>query len=163
MLIINTGGTFNKIYNPLTGELDIPSNDDAINSITSNFSNPYQYTVIGMIYKDSLDMTDDDRSWLLDVIREHPSEKIVIVHGTDTMDETAEYLSSSDIPNVIVITGAMVPFSIDPVEATSNLSMAISYCDSTLEKGVYICMQGEFGIHTSIIKNRTIGVFEKKL
>ncbi|MDQ1298506.1 MAG: L-asparaginase [Campylobacterota bacterium] len=157
MLILNTGGTFNKRYDPKSGELIVPADNAAIDSIISVFSNPM--AVEGLLYKDSLEMTRDDRELLAKTISQSDEKLIVVVHGTDTMDLSAQHLSQLALEKVIVFTGAMVPFSIDTVEATANLSMAIGYAHNA-SHGVYIVMQGVCGSYDKVIKNRELGQFE---
>jgi L-asparaginase len=157
MLILNTGGTFNKRYDPKSGELIVPADNVAINSIISVFSD--SIAVEGLLYKDSLEMTRDDRELLAKTISQSNEKFIIIVHGTDTMDLSAQHLFQLALEKVIVFTGAMVPFSIDTIEATANLSMAIGYVRNA-SNGVYIVMQGVCGSYDKVIKNRELGQFE---
>ena len=157
MLILNTGGTFNKRYNPLNGELEVPCDEAAIISIIATFSEPMR--VQGLLYKDSLEMTHEDREVLAKTIFESDEDLIVVVHGTDTMDLSAQHVAKLGLEKVIVFTGSMVPFSIDTIEATANLSMAIGYARNA-SKGVYIVMQGVCGSYDKVIKNKNIGKFE---
>lgn len=157
MRIINTGGTFNKQYDPIKGELVVPQHDRAIESVLNVLN--VDIACEGIIYKDSLEMTDEDRKTLGDLLNHRDDDCVVIVHGTDTIDLTAEYLSDLNLNKVIVLTGAMVPFSIDPIEATANLAMAIASA-SMQENGVYIVMQGIIGRHDRVKKNREQGKFE---
>lgn len=157
MLILNTGGTFNKRYDPKSGELIVPADNTAIDSIISVFSHPM--AIEGLLYKDSLEMTHDDRELLAKTISQSDEKLIVVVHGTDTMDLSAQHLSKYALDKVIVFTGAMVPFSIDTIEATANLSMAIGYARNA-SNGVYIVMQGVCGPYDCVIKNRELGQFE---
>ena len=60
----------------------------------------------------------------------------------------------------ILITGAMVPFSIDSIEANANFSMALGYLLDANKKGVFIAMHGLVNEHKKIFKNRDIGVFQ---
>ncbi|HEX5624078.1 MAG TPA: asparaginase domain-containing protein [Sulfuricurvum sp.] len=157
MLIVNTGGTFNKRYNPIGGVLEVPQDNHAIEEIVATFSRTI--AVEGLLYKDSLDMTNEDRALLGETIAHSSADHIVVVHGTDTMDLSAQYVASLGLPKVIVFTGAMVPFSIDPLEATANLAMAIGYAKNG-SNGVYIVMQGVCGSYDRVIKNREYGKFE---
>ena len=157
MLILNTGGTFNKRYEPKSGELFVPVDNKAVDSIISVFSDTI--VVEGLIYKDSLDMTQDDRELLAQTISQSDEHLIIVLHGTDTMDLSAQYISKFELDKVIVFTGAMVPFSIDAIEATANLSMAIGYARNA-SNGVYIVMQGVCGFYDKVIKNRELGKFE---
>lgn len=157
MVIINTGGTFNKRYDALKGELIVPQDNRAVESIVSTFAAPID--IAGVIYKDSLEMNDYDRSTLAEAIEESDETCIVVVHGTDTMDLSAQAVAALKLEKVVVFTGAMVPFSVDPVEATANLAFALGFarCASS---GVYIAMQGVCGLHTNVTKNRIAGKFE---
>lgn len=157
MLILNTGGTFNKRYNPLNGELEVPLDDAAVLSVITVFSVPMH--VEGIVYKDSLEMTPDDRELLGKTISQSDESTIVVIHGTDTMDQSAQYIASLRLDKVVVFTGAMIPFSIDVIEATANLSMAIGYARNA-SNGVYIVMQGVCESYDKVIKNKNIGKFE---
>ncbi len=159
ILIINTGGTFNKRYNPLKGELQVPDDSLALEGILKYFYN-LKYKIINIIHKDSLDMNDFDREEIVEVIKNSSAKKILIVHGTDTMDKTALFLEQKIKDKCIVITGAMVPFSVDYIEATANISTAIGYILDCPKTGVYIAMHGLVDIHNRVFKNRDIGVFQ---
>lgn len=157
MLILNTGGTFNKRYDPIKGELFVPNDNLAIERIIESLVIPI--SVQGVIYKDSLEMDNDDRTVLAQSVILSNENIIIIVHGTDTMDLSAEYLATLSLDKVVVFTGAMIPFSIDSVEATANLSMAIGYAQSAV-CGVHIVMQGILGTYTQVKKNKSAGKFE---
>ncbi len=158
ILILSTGGTFNKIYDPLTGKLTIDSEAQAIHHILKLWQ--ADYAIETLIDKDSLDMDAQDRHALLVAVRQAEAEAVVILHGTDTMDQSAAMLAQAQLHKHIVLTGAMVPWSIDPVEATANLASAIGYLQAgQLSHGVYIAMNGQFGPHDHVIKDRQIGKF----
>ncbi|MDD5406068.1 MAG: asparaginase domain-containing protein [Sulfurovaceae bacterium] len=153
ILCINTGGTFNKYYNPANGLLEIETTSKTIKEITDKWL--CKINTINIIGKDSLEFNDDDRTLLLDTIKSQSSStKIIVVHGTDTMHMSAEILAKSDLPHMIVLTGAMVPFSIDPVEATANFASAVGYVQFLNTSGVFIAMNGCFGNYKNVIKDR---------
>lgn len=158
MLILNTGGTFNKRYNPISGELEVPYDNLAVEKILSTFSSRVE--VAGAIYKDSLDMDTEDRKTMASIISASQERFFVVIHGTDTMHLSALFLDAVLEDKVVVFTGAMVPFEIDPVEATANLAMALGFAKAQDTPGVYICMQGLVAKHDKIVKNRAIGKFE---
>jgi L-asparaginase len=162
MKIMNTGGTFNKVYDPISGTLDVPYDNEAIEEIVESFA--YDVEIAGMLYKDSLEMTDEDRQQLIDIIDVDDEEVYVIVHGTDTMDLTAAALAAwmeeDEEERVIVLTGAMVPYSIDKAEASVNLGMALGYAATQPAPGVYICMSGIIAPYDRIRKNKEEGIFE---
>ena len=158
MLILNCGGTFNKRYNEINGELEVPYDNAAIERIL--LSTQEIYNLAGVVYKDSLDMDSNDRRMLADIIRESTEDTFVIVHGTDTMELSAEFLGEVFDDRKIIITGAMRPFEIDNIEAALNLGMAIGYAKAIQKSGVYICMSGLIEPWESIEKNRSIGKFQ---
>jgi len=158
MLILNSGGTFNKRYNPLSGDLEIPYSNEVIDRILQ--SADFDYDIAGVIYKDSLDMDMNDRKMLASIIMESKDDTFIIVHGTDTMSITAEFLSEIFEDRKIILTGAMNPFEIDNVEASLNLGIAIGFAKANEEYGVYICMNGFVEPCQNIVKNKTLGKFE---
>lgn len=157
MLILNTGGTFNKRYNPITGELFVPSDNHAIETIVKRWV--ISSTIQGIIFKDSLEMDDSDRELLAQTIATAEEKVIIVVHGTDTMDKSAAKVAQMGLDKCVVFTGAMVPFAIDPIEATANLAMAIGYANGR-KSGVHIVMQGVCGAYNYVRKNREYGKFE---
>lgn len=158
MKILNTGGTFNKRYNPIRGELEIPFDNLAVEMIVTTFG--YEVTIGGAIYKDSLEMTDEDREQLAAIIDADDDDIFVVIHGTDTMDQSAAVLAQCLQNCVVVLVGAMTPFSIEPVEASVNLGMALGFAATSPAPGVYICMNGIIAPHKQIRKNRMAGRFE---
>lgn len=158
MLILNTGGTFNKRYNPISGEMEVPYDNLAVEKILSTFI--YDVEMAGLIYKDSLDIDMDDRKMMAKIIAASSDTHFVIVHGTDTMDMSAAFLDEVLDDKIIIFTGAMVPFEVDPIEATANLSMALGFAKSITKAGVYICMQGCVERHDRLVKNKRLGKFE---
>jgi len=158
MLILNSGGTLNKRYNPLNGELEIPYDNNIIERILASVDS--EYNLAGVVYKDSLEMDMSDRKMLTNIIMESSDDTFVIVHGTDTMDITAEFLSEIFDDRKIVLVGAMNPFEIDNVEASLNIGMALGYAKAIQDSGVYICMSGHVEIWNKLEKNRAKGKFE---
>jgi len=157
ILIISTGGTFNKHYNTIKGTLDIDKTSSALQEIASKWLTKFE--ILNIIGKDSLEMTNHDRLELLSTIHQSEYRHIIIVHGTDTIDITAEYLADAELEKSIVLTGAMVPYSIDPIEATANLASAYGYLQALEKEGVFIAMNGVMGFYDNVKKSRTEGRF----
>lgn len=158
MLLLNTGGTLNKRYNKLNGELEVPLDNNAIDAILE--SSQDCYNLAGVIYKDSIEMDSNDRKMLASIIMESIEDTIIIVHGTDTMHTTAEFLSEIFEDRKIILLGAMKPFEIDAVESSFNLGMAIGFSKAIEAIGVYICMNGQIELWDKIEKNSSKGRFE---
>jgi len=162
--IINTGGTFNKRYDPLGGDLFVPADDLAVERAIGPLGPGSGVKITGAIYKDSLQMDDADRDLLCEIVAKSRERSIVVVHGTDTMHRSAEAIATrlgDETKKCVVLTGAMVPFSIDPVEATANLSAAVTAA-GLLGPGVYIAMHGLVLPYAEIVKNRERGRFERR-
>ncbi len=158
MLILNSGGTFNKRYNPISGELEVPYDNYALEKILHSFHS--DYSLAGVVYKDSLAMDLDDRKMLANIIMESCDDTFIIVHGTDTMDLTSEFLDEVFDDRKIILVGAMNPFEIDNVESSLNLGIAIGFLKSLENNGVYICMNGHVELWNNLQKNRLQGKFE---
>lgn len=158
LLIISTGGTFNKIYNPLNGGLDIDANSQALAEISKLWG--CELNIMNIISKDSLEMTNIDRELLLASVLNADKDKIVVIHGTDTMNTSAQYISKYLRDKAVVFTGAMVPYSIEPIGAAVNLSASIGFLLANPDNGVYISMNGLILPHKKISKNRELGCFE---
>ncbi len=156
--VINTGGTFNKRYNPIKGKLEVPTDNIALDEIINSCFN-INFEIKNIISKDSLEIDNDDRDMMIKAINESKNEKIIIVHGTDTIDITAQYLENKDLDKQIVLTGAMVPMSIKKVEATMNFSQAIGFLNGEVKNDIYISMHGSVVNHKNIKKDRKQGKF----
>lgn len=156
--IINTGGTFNKRYNPIKGALEVPSDNIALDKIIASCHN-VEFEIKNIVSKDSLEMDDNDRQIITDAVKETNNDKIIIIHGTDTVDLTSAFLREQVSNKKIVFTGAMVPMSIDEVEATMNFSQALGFLSANVDNGIYLAMHGVVVDAKSLVKDRTVGKF----
>jgi len=160
ILILNTGGTFNKVYNPISGEMEVSKRGEALKEILKYQKN-LGYDLKNIIHKDSLFISDDDRIKIKEEIEDTKYSSIIIVHGTDTINKTADFLSKNIQNKMVILTGTMIPYSINPVEATSNFSMAVGYALSNFCEGIFISMHGMVEEHSKVFKNRQIGEFQR--
>jgi len=159
-LVLNIGGTFNKIYNEIIGKLIVPNNNFIIKSVLES-SKIGRISIKSIIHKDSLDMNKKDRKKIIKYIERSKSQYIIIIHGTDTMEKTAKFINKHIKNKVIILTGAMVPYSIDKVEATANFSLAMGFLQGKkIKNDVYIAMHGKVKKYNKIYKNRELGIFE---
>ncbi len=157
ILIVSTGGTFNKIYNPQNGMLEIDQTSHALEDIASKWLCDFE--MIHIIGKDSLEMDNQDRLELLVTISQSPHSHIIVIHGTDTMDLSSSYLADAELEKCVVFTGAMVPYSLDPVEATANLASAYGFAQAIETHGIYIAMNGVVDSYDKVKKDRQKGKF----
>jgi L-asparaginase len=158
MKILNTGGTFNKRYNPLNGDMEVTYDNYALEAMMKDFLNPID--MAGVLYKDSLEFTMDDRKMLANIIHADEEKVFVMIHGTDTMEITAEFLEAIFDDRIIVLTGAMSPFEIDAIEASVNFGLSVGFAKACEKNGVYLCMNGEIQPFGKLVKNRSVGKFE---
>ena len=156
--IINTGGTFNKRYNPLTGVLEVPSDNIALDKIISSCHN-VEFEIHNIISKDSLDMDDNDRQMIVETVNETKNENIIIIHGTDTVHLTSAFLKKKVLNKKIIFTGAMMPMSIDEVEATMNFSLCLGFLSANDDNGIYLAMHGVVVDASKLVKDRSKGQF----
>jgi L-asparaginase len=158
--ILATGGTFDKEYNELTGELFFKSTHTGDMLALGRCLLEVEIETLMMI--DSLQMTGVDRESILARCREVPESRIVITHGTDTMPETAAVLGAglASTAKTVVLTGAMVPYQFGSSDGMFNLGTAMAFVQ-TLTPGVYVAMNGECFLWNSVRKNREKGIFER--
>lgn len=156
--IIATGGTFDKHYHPLDGTLGFGESVLPEALARARLTEAFEFQPLMAI--DSLDMQDPHREQILSACKSAPESKIVIVHGTDTMVETATVLAKAQLPKTIVLTGAMIPYDIAGSDAMFNLGSAITAARLSAP-GVWIVMHARVFPWNEVRKNRTAGIFER--
>jgi L-asparaginase len=153
--IISAGGTINKFYNELTGELEI--GESVAQNIYSLARGNLEIRELSIIGKDSLDMNDEDRALLAQSVKDSVEENIIILHGTDTMDKSAAVMPKD---KKVVFVGSMKPYSIEKDEAIFNFACAVGFLRSNPINGVYISMHSLVLPHDNIYKDRAVGAFK---
>lgn len=156
--IIITGGTFDKQYDELRGELTFRTSHLPEILERVRLSVPVELEINQLV--DSLEMSERDRESIADSCAASAERGIVITHGTDTMCETAATIGPRALDRVVVLTGAMVPYAFTGSDAVFNLGCAIAAVQ-TLPTGVYIAMNGRVFTWDNVRKNRERGVFER--
>ncbi|MGH8854948.1 MAG: asparaginase domain-containing protein [Telluria sp.] len=156
--IIATGGTFDKHYNELNGVLGFAESHLPVVIARSRMTIPVELEVLPLL--DSLDMQDADRQRVLASCQAAGEKAIVIIHGTDTMRDTAAVLGAAGLGQTIVLTGAMIPYEIANSDALFNLGLACGVAQ-TLPAGVYVAMNGRVFSWDNVTKNRAAGVFQQ--
>ena len=152
-----TGGTFDKEYNELTGALYF--RETHIHDMLRLGRCRLEVAVETLMMIDSLDMTEIDRQLILERCRATPARRIVITHGTDSMENTAAVLGRGIGGKTIVLTGAMVPYQFGSSDGMFNLGTALAFVQA-LDEGVYVAMNGCCFPWHSVRKNRELGIFE---
>jgi L-asparaginase len=157
--ILATGGTFDKEYDEITGQLYFK--ETHVPEMLRLGRCRVPVTLETVLLVDSLQMRDDDRRRVAERCRNCAERQIVITHGTDTMVETARAIAADVADKTIVLTGAMVPYAFGSSDGLFNLGSALSFVQ-TLPPGVYIAMNGTHFAWDNVRKNREAGRFEAK-
>ncbi len=154
---ITTGGTIDKIYFDALSQFEV--GESQVKHILTEGLVDFEYDVVPLLQKDSLEMTDEDRAMLRDYIANDDGTHYVMTHGTDTMPETAEALAGLD-GKTVVLTGALTPARFKTTDAIFNVGMAVAAVQ-TSAPGVYIAMSGQIFAAGDVRKNRSENRFEK--
>ena len=156
--ILTTGGTFDKIYFDANSEYSI--GEPCISSILDEGNVTSEFRIKSILKKDSLDINQKERELIKKSVIECEEERIIIIHGTDTMVETAKFLEEIK-DKTIVLTGSMQPARFKKTDAIFNSGFAFAAALS-LENGIYIAMNGRIFNSNNVRKNIDLGRFEGK-
>lgn len=155
VLVVTTGGTLDKIYFDANSRYEVGMSVAGRLLVQADVRAPFE--IVELMRKDSLDLTDEDRSRIHDTVSEAPQSRIVITHGTDTMTDTARTLA--DIKSkVIVLTGALAPARFAESDAMFNLGMAFAAVQ-ILPAGSFIAMNGRIFDAARVKKDRQRNAF----
>jgi len=156
--IFATGGTFDKEFNEINGELFFKE------------TNLYQLLQLGrsqlnvkietLMMVDSLKMTESEKNYIVDKCKKEKTNRIIITHGTDTMVDTAKLIAKNIKDKTIILTGAMIPIKFGSSDGLFNLGSALSFIQ-VIEPGVYITMNGRYFKWNNVRKNKKLGIFER--
>ncbi|MYN46092.1 asparaginase [Pseudoduganella sp. FT93W] len=155
--ILATGGTFDKHYDEINGKLSF--GESHLPALLARCRLTVEVALEQLPLMDSLDMVDADRARILASCTAAAENAIVIIHGTDTMPQTAAVLGPAQLGKTIVLTGAMIPYEIANSDAMFNLGFA-SAVAQTLPAGVYVAMNGKIFAWDNVQKNKAAGVFQ---
>lgn len=156
--IFITGGTFDKEYNELNGQLYFK--DTHLHDLLELGRSKLKVEIRTLMMIDSLEMTDEDRSLIAHQCIQCEENKIVITHGTDTMNLTAAVLAEKVKDKTIILTGAMIPIKFGSSDGLFNLGSALAFAQ-TLPAGVYVAMNGRYFNWDNVRKNKQTGIFEE--
>lgn len=156
--IFITGGTLDKRYNELNGELYFAHTH--VPEMLQQARCTLPVVTEQLLLKDSLEMTDDDRKKIERACLAAAEDKIIITHGTDTMADTARHIAPSLAQHkTVVLFGAMIPFSIGGSDALFNFGCALMAVQ-ILEPGVYVTMNGQAFPWDNVQKLKEQGRFD---
>jgi L-asparaginase len=158
--IFVTGGTFDKEYNYITGELFFK--DSHLQEMFERGRCTVDIDVRTLMMVDSLEMTAEDRDIIAHNCKKCATQNIIITHGTDTMVDTAKHLATKDLgEKTIVLTGAMIPYAFGTSsDGFFNLGAAIAFAQ-VLPTGIFVAMNGRYFNWDKVRKNKQTGFFEE--
>jgi L-asparaginase len=153
---ITTGGTIDKIYFDALSQFEV--GESVVQHILTDGLVDFEYDVVSLFQKDSLEIDDADRQVLREYIEADDVSHYVITHGTDSMPDTAAVLSDLE-GRTIVLTGALTPARFRTTDAVFNVGMAVATVQ-VAKPGVYISMSGQVFEAGAVRKNRAENRFE---
>jgi L-asparaginase len=156
--IIATGGTFDKHYDELSGQLVF--SQSVLPAVLARARLTQDVVFEPLLALDSLEMQASHRQQIKQACSDSTEDRIVIVHGTDTLCDTAEVLGVSKLAKTIVLVGAMIPYEIANSDALFNLGFAMAVAQLSAP-GVFVAMNGQIFSWDEVRKNRATGVFER--
>lgn len=155
--IFTTGGSLDKGYSTRESAFVVLGPQAEVILRDANVHLDYQ--IEPLLRKDSLDLTEEDRSLIRRRVEAAPCPRILITHGTDTMAETGRSLRG--IPDkTVVLTGAMQPASFKHSDGPFNLGFALAAVQ-ILPSGVYLTMNGRVFDPDRVRKNQELDRFEE--
>jgi len=156
--IFATGGTFDKEFNEINGELYFKETN--LFKLLQLGRSQIDAKIETLMMVDSLQMTDTERQYILEKCKKEKTDKIIITHGTDTMVKTAQFIATHIKDKIIILTGAMIPIKFGSSDGLFNLGSALSFVQ-ILTPGVYITMNGQYFYWDNVRKNKKLGIFER--
>ncbi len=156
--IFATGGTFDKEYDEIHGELYFK--ETHLPEILSTGRSTVAVDIRTLMMIDSVDMTEEDRETIAQNCLKAVEDKIIVTHGTDTMVQTAHVIAEKRIDKTIVLTGAMIPYKFGTSDGFFNIGCALGFVQM-LPHGVYIVMNGRCFTWNNCKKNTKTGHFEE--
>jgi L-asparaginase len=161
--ILTTGGTIDKTYDETDGSLrNVRS---VLERLLEHLRLPsLDVTHVAVMSKDSLEMTPEDRTCILEAVRSAASDHdaVLVIHGTDTLTATGEHLHGSlgDLRVPVVMTGAFRPWEFRDSDALQNVTEAL-LAARLLAPGVHLVMHGRALAFPGVFKDRERGTFSR--
>tara|TARA_B100000131_G_scaffold232266_1_gene224107 strand:- start:102 stop:605 length:504 start_codon:yes stop_codon:yes gene_type:complete len=156
--IFATGGTFDKEYDEINGELFFK--ETHLHELLALGRSQLNVKIETLMMVDSLEMTKSEKQYIVEKCKSEKTDRIIITHGTDTMVETAQIIAEDVNDKTIILTGAMIPIKFGSSDGLFNLGSALSFIQ-VIQPGVYITMNGRYFKWDNVSKNKRLGVFER--
>ena len=156
--IFATGGTFDKEYDEINGELFFK--ETHLHELLNLGRSQLNVKIETLMMVDSLKMSKSEKNYIVEKCKEEKTNRIIITHGTDTMIDTAELIAKNIYNKTIILTGAMIPIKFGSSDGLFNLGSALSFIQ-VIDPGVYITMNGRYFMWNNVRKNNQLGIFER--
>lgn len=162
ILVLTTGGTIEKSYDEASGQFD--NKDNFLSEvIKARIRAPYSDIKFQtLMNKDSLNMTEIDRTLIYAALNDWSNrvDAIVVLHGTDTMDLSANYcVNQPSLPIPVIFTGSMRPFGFEQSDALQNMTEAL-IAAKFLPAGIYLSFHNHIFKAPNFKKNKELKTFE---
>ena len=157
IVFLTTGGTIDKVYFDAVSRFEV--GDTVVGKILREGGVTFEFEVIPLMRKDSLEMGDADREAIRAAVAARAESRVVVTHGTDTMVDTSRALTGI-AGKTIVLTGALSPARFQASDAVFNIGMAVAAAQ-TCPPGVWIAMSGHVFPSEGVRKNRGLNRFER--
>lgn len=158
--IFSSGGTFEKVYDPVSERMSFDGTS-AIPEILYAVGADH----ISMSLLDQVDSAEMDNAYRLGILRaicNCEEAGILLVHGTSTIIESAQFLAVAEVDKCVVLIGALRPARVQNKEAAFNVGFGLMAA-AFLSKGVYIAMNGRVFMPHEVRKDLATGRFEPKM
>jgi len=164
LTILTTGGTIDKTYDEFQGSLR--NSHTVLDVILDSLRIPDLFIRhVDVMHKDSLDMTVEDRKIIANAVRDaaENSDAVVILHGTDTLEETGDLLCAEggELEVPVILTGAMRPYEFRDTDAVQNVTEAL-LAARLLKRGVYVAMHNRVLRFPGVTKDRRALTFVRE-
>ncbi len=156
--IFATGGTFDKEYDEINGELFFK--ETHLHELLNLGRSQLNVKIETLMMVDSLKMSKSEKNYIVEKCKEEKTDRIIITHGTDTMIDTAKLIAKNIYNKTIILTGAMIPIKFGSSDGLFNLGSALSFIQ-VIDPGVYITMNGRYFKWDNVRKNNQLGIFER--
>ena len=156
--IFATGGTFDKEYDEINGELFFK--ETHLHELLKLGRSQLNVKIETLMMVDSLKMSKSEKNYIVEKCKEERTDRIIITHGTDTMVDTAKLIAKNIHNKAIILTGAMIPIKFGSSDGLFNLGSALSFIQ-VIDPGIYITMNGRYFKWDNVKKNNQLGIFER--
>ena len=156
--IFTTGGTIEGL--DYIDDKGLTESSVTIKEFLVNANVDFEYTIESVFKKDSRAIVEKDLELLVSKIIGTNATKVLITHGTFTMEVTAKYIGKLNLGKTIVLVGSFILGSSANTDAPFNLGYAISSLQF-LKPDVYIAMNGRIFHWNNVVKNLETNKFER--